>query len=158
MINFEDVCMSYNGKSGCMCGCNGTYKLPTADHITLANESNGYDAYDESSVSPRSVKIAVSKINKALAAGSKDAAIDNDRDGKPYCAYFDDGNRNTVVYFTDAIKSETERRREYRRAKEELSRQKQIKAAEECQNQRYGDNGSTLLMTLSGFSKDLPLK
>jgi len=108
MIKFEDVFKSYNGKSGCMCGCNGTYKLPSADLIALGNENSGWDAYDASNVSPRSVKIAVSKINKALAAGSKDANIDYDVNDQPMFAYVDDGSRNTVVYFKDYIMREIE--------------------------------------------------
>ena len=117
MIKFEDVFKSYNGKTGCMCGCNGSYKLADASLIAEGNENTGYDAYDESDVSPRAVKIAVTKINKALAAGRKAAEVHYDNDGMPLYAFLDDGSRNTVVYFKDAIRKENEKSRARKAAK-----------------------------------------
>lgn len=65
-ITFEQASKSYNGRVGCMCGCNGSYKLKSADDIDAANKSTGYEAYGEEDVSPRSVKIAVRKCNEAI--------------------------------------------------------------------------------------------
>ena len=65
-ILFENVKKSYNGKSGCACGCNGTYTLPSHVSVEEGNKEVGYAAYDESDISDRRVKIALSKINKAI--------------------------------------------------------------------------------------------
>ena len=67
-ITFEKVYKTYNGKAGCMCGCLGKYSLPSADMIEEGNRRSGYCAYSEEDVKPRSVKIAISKVNKALEA------------------------------------------------------------------------------------------
>jgi len=58
MIEFDKVFRSYNGKRGCMCGCNGKYSLP--ERPALADSS------DESNISNRSVRIAVNKLNRTL--------------------------------------------------------------------------------------------
>jgi len=89
-----------------MCGCNGDYKLPTHTSIEDANKEIGYEGYDEDSVSDRSVKIAVRKVNAALAEYS-DKLVNGEYEGEyglrvgrnEEHAYVDDGNRNTVVYF-----------------------------------------------------------
>lgn len=65
-IAFENVTKTYNGKSGCACGCKGTYTLPSHVSIEESNKKTGWDAYDESSVSDRRAKIALSKINNAI--------------------------------------------------------------------------------------------
>lgn len=107
-INKEDVFKAYNGASGCMCGCRGRYSLGSKDDVAAANENCGYDGYDESDVRPRSITLAVNKINKALAAGNKDADVDYDAAGNPMFAYLDDGDRNTVVYFRGYILKQNE--------------------------------------------------
>ena len=65
-IAFEDIKKSYNGKPGCMCGCNGNYAIASHYGIEAANKDSGWDAHDK--CSDRSVKIAVNKINKAIEA------------------------------------------------------------------------------------------
>jgi len=108
MFKFEQVFQSYNGKSGCMCGCNGTYKLPTHTKIEDANAEVGYKAYDEENISNRSVKIALKKINEALNFVGPhrryfNYGVDYNKDGKLFCAYIDDGDRTSVVYFTEGV-------------------------------------------------------
>ena len=104
-INIDQVKKSYNGKSGCMCGCNGNYTLPSDVSIDAANKETGWNAYDESNVSDRRVKIAVRKINEAL-----DQYADRMKDGEfrdgdfsvgrtDKYAWVDTGSRNTAVYF-----------------------------------------------------------
>ena len=107
-INKEDVFKAYSGASGCMCGCNRRYSLGSADDIAAGNENTGYEAYDESSVRPRSISIAVTKINAALAAGDEDAGVEIDKDGEVQFAWLDNGNRNTVVYFRNYILKQNE--------------------------------------------------
>ena len=55
MINVDSVLKSYTGKVGCMCGCNGTYKV-ASKHLNAAGVERGY-AYDDDEVSDRSVKM-----------------------------------------------------------------------------------------------------
>jgi len=103
-IQFHQVTKSYNGKSGCMCGCNGNYKLSTLSSIKEENAKTGWNAYDESAVSDRSVKIAINKINKALdfydgMDPAQKRALGVDVGVDENCAWYDDGNRTTVVYF-----------------------------------------------------------
>jgi hypothetical protein len=65
-IEFSRVFKSYNGKRGCGCGCLGRYTLPTHTSVDEANVKCGWDAYNEGSISDRRVKLALSKINKAI--------------------------------------------------------------------------------------------
>lgn len=98
-IKFEDVVKSYNGKSGCMCGCIGKYTLPSHTDLNKANAATGYDAYDASNVSDRRVKLALKKVNDALkhkdelkAKGINVGIVQGEY------AWVDDGSRNNVVY------------------------------------------------------------
>ena len=106
-ITIKDVTKSYNGKSGCMCGCNGNYTLPSHVSIEDANKDIGYEGYDEDSVSDRRVKIAISKINKALEE-YRSVLVDGEYDSPngdvsvgrtEDFAWFQKNGRNTVVYF-----------------------------------------------------------
>jgi hypothetical protein len=65
-IAFETVRKTYNGKSGCACGCNGKYTIPSHVTIAEANAEIGYNGYSDSDVSDRRCKIALNKINKAI--------------------------------------------------------------------------------------------
>lgn len=65
-LTFDQISQTYNGRTGCACGCNGTYSLPSDDLIEAANKRTGWEAYDADSVRPRACKIALSKINKAI--------------------------------------------------------------------------------------------
>ena len=57
MLDISKVVKVYNGKLGCMCGCNGKYSY-TADGA--ANYGPGYDVSDK--VNERSVRILTKKI------------------------------------------------------------------------------------------------
>jgi len=57
MLDISKVVKVYNGKLGCMCGCNGKYSY-TADGA--ANYGPGYDVSDK--VNERSVRIITKKI------------------------------------------------------------------------------------------------
>lgn len=112
-VTFEQVSKSYNGATGCMCGCNGTYRLKSADDIAAANKNAGWEAYDDDSVSPRAVKIAVNKVNAAIDEFG-DKATPGDHGGKTFrdgdvwfhaCDDYvaiDRGGRNTTVYLKGA--------------------------------------------------------
>lgn len=82
-VNVNQVLKTYNGKQGCMCGCRGKYSV-----MADADVGSGYSTF----VSPRSVKIAVNKIN----AGIDDKTTKYDDDAR--CYYLDDNGRSTVVY------------------------------------------------------------
>ena len=57
MLNVDRIVKVYNGRCGCMCGCNGKYSY-TADGAK--NHSPGYDVSD--AVNERSVRIIAKKI------------------------------------------------------------------------------------------------
>ena len=57
MLDISKIVKVYNGKLGCMCGCNGKYSY-TADGA--ANHGPGYDVQDK--VNERSVRIIAKKI------------------------------------------------------------------------------------------------
>jgi hypothetical protein len=60
MLNIQNVTRVYNGKIGCMCGCNGKYSTNPAYREHVGKE-RGYAVSDEE-VSERSVKIIAKKI------------------------------------------------------------------------------------------------
>lgn len=74
-LTVTDTIRSYSGKSGCMCGCQGTY-----------NESL------------RARKLAISQILR------QDWAVDDfkrvDADGEAGCIYVKSETRNRVLYLT----------------------------------------------------------
>ena len=57
MLNVDNIVKVYNGRIGCMCGCNGKYSY-TADGAI--NHSPGYDVTD--AVNERSVRIIAKKV------------------------------------------------------------------------------------------------
>ena len=57
MLNVDRIVKVYNGRCGCMCGCNGKYSY-TADGAI--NHSPGYDVTD--AVNERSVRIIAKKV------------------------------------------------------------------------------------------------
>lgn len=97
-VMFDEVKLSYNGKSGCMCGCRGKYSLRSEDQIEEQNEAVGYEAHDSSHVRPRAIKAAIRNINDAF-DGLNNGMMFRDIGRTEHCAWVDDGNRNTVVYF-----------------------------------------------------------
>lgn len=98
-IKFEDVKSSYNGKTGCMCGCLGNYSVPTEAARVAHNEAAGYEAVE--TVNPRSVKLAVSKLNKYI----KMSDDERQSAGVTYFVINDEwasvdiNGRSTTVYF-----------------------------------------------------------
>ena len=101
MFTFENIFKSYTGKVGCMCGCNGTYKVPSHTAIEAANSDCGYKAYSAEDVSDRSVKINVKKIKAAFAMSEqqRDEAGIVDIGMTDEYAFMQTETRNCVVYF-----------------------------------------------------------
>ena len=93
-VSVDQVTQTYNGKSGCMCGCNGKYSIHSADKIDIVNKDTGWDSMSDTNVRPRSVQLAISKVNASMQAGSGNVDI------KRGHAWVDVNGRNTVVYFT----------------------------------------------------------
>lgn len=60
MLDLNKIVKVYNGKVGCMCGCNGYYKVPAVNK-DLASKERGYP-YSDEDVSDRSVKIIAKKV------------------------------------------------------------------------------------------------
>ena len=65
-IAFKQVRKTYNGRTGCACGCNGNYTIPSHVSIEEANAETGWNAYNADDISDRRAKIALTKINKAI--------------------------------------------------------------------------------------------
>jgi len=83
ILNIENVKRAYNGKTGCMCGCNGNYKTM---HPELARCSN--DEVSKASVSRR--------FNKVL---NSEHAIVLTTNTNEYIVYLDYNERSTVLYY-----------------------------------------------------------
>lgn len=94
MLKVEDVMKSYTGGLGCMCGCQGSYRV-AADHFQAACRERGYD-YDPEDVSDRSVKMAVNKLNKMIDWDDAECVEKHVTDDY---AYYETDTRQTVVYF-----------------------------------------------------------
>ena len=87
-MELNKVIKVYSGKPGCMCGCNGRYRVASA-HVNAAGDARGYE-YDADDVSDRSVKIIFNKI-------VKDPAHKFDADAN--CVYLNTPTRTLVAYF-----------------------------------------------------------
>ena len=87
MLDLNKIVKVYNGRCGCMCGCNGKYSY-TADGAE--NFGPGYDVTD--SVNERSVKIIAKKVLSNPLAN---------RDESNEYVFVEDRARNKiqVVYF-----------------------------------------------------------
>ena len=94
MIKVEDVMKSYRGGLGCMCGCQGTYRV-AADHFHAAGQERGYD-YDQEDVSDLSVKMAVNKLNKLIDWDDPECVEKHVLDDY---AFYETDTRQIVVYF-----------------------------------------------------------
>lgn len=88
-MKLDNVFKVYSGKPGCMCGCNGKYKMASA-HAVFAAAERGY-AVDADDISDRSVKIIFNKIIKNPA---------HKYDADANCIYVETATRNLVAYFT----------------------------------------------------------
>lgn len=60
MIDINNITRVYNGKLGCMCGCNGKYST-NPQFQELVGKERGYPVSDDE-VSLRSVKIIAKKV------------------------------------------------------------------------------------------------
>ena len=87
-IDLSKILTVYSGKTGCMCGCLGKYRVPSAN-VELAGQVRGY-AYEPEDVSDRSVKIIAGKVLNHPNV----RFVDN-------CAYVDENGRTKAVYFVD---------------------------------------------------------
>jgi hypothetical protein len=87
MLDISKIVKTYNGKIGCMCGCNGKYSY-TADGAE--NHGPGYDVTD--SINERSVRIMAKKI-----LANPNVVFENDY------AFVEDrvSNRMQAIYFKE---------------------------------------------------------
>jgi hypothetical protein len=91
MIKRENVIRVYSGKSGCMCGCNGTYSKPKS---SSCNEGHKVS------------ETHVSRVLNFLADNAKEVRYQH-ISGNEWCAYIDGrsnswapgSGRNNVVYY-----------------------------------------------------------
>ena len=82
ILTFDKVVKAYNGRSGCMCGCNGDYAY-TGDH--------GQSSWQGE------INLVKAKRRFSNVMRNPNAKVDDF--GDLYCAWVDDGNRTTAVYF-----------------------------------------------------------
>ena len=95
MINVNAVYKSYRGPQGCMCGCQGSYKV-VARHLELAGSIRGY-AHDLEDVSDRAVKGAVTKLNQLIDWTDRKQVAEHVREDHAYG--IDARGNQVVVYF-----------------------------------------------------------
>lgn len=88
MLNTSKITRVYNGKIGCMCGCNGKYST-NPDFREYVGKERGYPVSDDE-VNLRSVKI----ITKKVLSNPNAQWEDN-------CVYVEDraANKMQVVWF-----------------------------------------------------------
>jgi hypothetical protein len=105
-LTLENVIRTYNGRSGCMCGCNGKYSIHDANDIERLNKEAGWEAHDEDDVRPGSVKAAIRKLSAAVQAyGDKVDARGEYRDNDVWFFMSDEfvsidhGDRTSTAYF-----------------------------------------------------------
>jgi len=84
-LAFENVARAYNGRHGCMCGCNGDYVTAKAEHVS-------YDA--ERELNPRKTKVRYTRT-----MNDPQAMVHFDDDGNVFYVVSETANRVTVVYF-----------------------------------------------------------
>lgn len=96
-IKVENVIRTYNGRSGCMCGCLGTYSTTAAAVKREQEAQPDYLSLEHVDVRERSVKIAVNKINKAIDKKDPSLLVGECPGGELYYG-IDNGIRNTTVY------------------------------------------------------------
>ncbi len=88
-LAFENVMRVYSGRKGCMCGCNGKYKV-NSNYVKQADADRGY-AHDEEDISDRSVKTIITKMKKMdlqVDDGQEDNYVFAETDSRIYVAYF----------------------------------------------------------------------
>jgi hypothetical protein len=95
MIDAGTVIKSYTGRQGCMCGCQGTYRV-ASQYFEKAGAERGY-AYDQSDISDRSVVGTVNRLNRLIDWSDPEAVAQHVTSDH---AWFDTPNgRTLVVYF-----------------------------------------------------------
>lgn len=91
-IDVKDVRSVYSGRPGCCCGCRGKHTYSSA-HRAEAQENRGYEITDDE-VNDKVVKLHVSRINKAIAAGDPGVEFDENY------ACLETPTRWWIVYYT----------------------------------------------------------
>jgi len=89
-MDISNIIKVYNGKCGCMCGCNGKYSYVKANQ-DVGSKDRGYEVRD-SECNDRSVKIIAKKVlsNPNVKFEDRWAFVEDRK-----------ANKNQVVYFVD---------------------------------------------------------
>ena len=87
-LKLEQISSSYNGKLGCMCGCNGKYSYLKISQ-DYGSKERGYKV-DDNEISERSVNFTINKLNKEAYRGIE--VIEN------YIYTLDINNRRYTLY------------------------------------------------------------
>jgi hypothetical protein len=80
-----DVLKAYDGKPGCMCGCNGAYFV-TPENREAASAERGYP-YDDADVSPAGVLSVMRLVQSASVVEPGDGYYYAEIGGRALCVY-----------------------------------------------------------------------
>ena len=92
MIALEKVASAYNGRTGCMCGCNGNYAY-ASNYREEAGKERGFVLSDDD-VSDSKLKTRLNKLNKMIAAKDYDTLDEYD-----FGVFVEKNGRTLGVYF-----------------------------------------------------------
>lgn len=87
---------SYNGRPGCMCGCNGKYSY-TKKLQKFSGKNRGYSV-DDDEISDIAVKRMINKFKKLLKSGEKVIFSKETCKGEGYF-FYETPTRYNAIYF-----------------------------------------------------------
>jgi hypothetical protein len=90
-ISIDQVSETYNGKPGCMCGCNGSYKDSVQSKRIAVKKINAALSFIGPNI-PTHKWVPLGFLDRVLSAG-----YDNE------CAWLETSTRKTVIYFKDPL-------------------------------------------------------
>ena len=88
MVDISKITRVYNGKIGCMCGCNGKYTTNPAYQEDVSME-RGYPVTSDE-CNPRIVKIIAGKVLRNPNAKREDNYVFVEQNGRILVAWFED--------------------------------------------------------------------
>lgn len=97
-IRTEDVLSAYNGKVGCMCGCNGDYAYNEAKKDE-GTKDRGYEVQDDE-LSDRKVKTRINRLLKLVEQKDYDD-LDINLNGDTKYIYLAKNNRCICLYLAN---------------------------------------------------------
>lgn len=94
-ITIDEVVKTYSGKSGCGCGCRGTYRVNPV-HLAFANEKRGFD-YSAEEINLATCKLRLNKLQQ-IALENPEAIQADAQWGGLVCYAFETESHNLWIY------------------------------------------------------------